>query len=50
MVDAVHAPEAQVPIAEVQRHRRYWRGFVRFLTVCAVGTAILLALMAIFLV
>ena len=49
MADAVHVPEAPVPNFEVHRHERIWRNFVRFLTVSGVGTAILLGVMAIFL-
>ena len=42
--------DAVVPEAEIRRHEYYWRGFVRFMTWSAVGTAILLLAMAFFLV
>ena len=42
--------EIAVPDVEVRRHEGYWNGFVRFMTVSAVGIIILLALMALFLV
>ena len=41
--------EMGVPEGEVRRHEQYWRGFVRFMIVSAVSTAILLLGMAYFL-
>ena len=36
--------------AEYQRHKATWLGFTRFLTIGTIGVAIILALMALFLV
>ena len=41
--------EMDVPKVEGRRHAAYWRNFVRFLTLGALGAAVVLILMAIFL-
>ena len=46
---AARDAEAEVPKYEISRHEMYWRGFVRFMLISALGTALLLAGMAFFL-
>jgi hypothetical protein len=41
--------EMNVPEAEVRRHAAYWRGFVRFMVLSALGAVIALGGMALFL-
>ena len=38
--------EMDVPKVEVRRHAAYWHNFVRFLTLGALGAAIVLIIMA----
>lgn len=46
---AVAEMDTGVPEEEIRRHEAYWKAFVRFMTFAAVGSAIVLGAMAIFL-